>query len=145
MNKKEYRDLVNRLTPKEKAFTNGVNAFIMGGVLGFMGEGLKLLILQFFNVTVSDAISWVLLIYIFLASLFTALGFFDEIAMKFRCGIIIPITGFAHSITSAALDYKSDGLITGLGSYFFKLSGCVLLYGIVSAFIMALLKVIIYA
>ena len=54
--------------------------------------------------------------------------------MKFKCGLIVPITGFAHSITSSALDYKNDGLITGLGGYLFRLAGCILLYGIIAAF-----------
>ena len=63
---------------------------------------------------------------------------------KFKCGIIIPITGFAHSITSSAIDSKKDGMITGIGASTFKLAGSVLLYGIVSAFILAIIKVVFY-
>ena len=82
-------------------------------------------------------------LYLFSKS-FTGLGFFDKLVMKFKCGLIVPITGFAHSITSSALDYKNDGLITGLGGYLFRLAGCILLYGIIAAFFLAILKVIIY-
>ncbi len=144
MKKKEYLELVKQLTPKERRLENSINAFLMGGVLGFIAEGLKLLLINSFHITVKDATTWVLLIYILLASVFTSLGFFDRFVMKFKAGLIIPITGFAHSITSSALDYKKDGLITGLGSYFFRLAGCVLLYGIIAAFFLAIIKVIIY-
>ena len=85
-----------------------------------------------------------IIILIFVASLSTALGFFDKLVTKFKCGLLIPITGFAHSITSAALDYKKEGMITGLGANFFKLAGSVLLYGIISAFFLSILGVIIY-
>lgn len=144
MNKKEYLKLVKKLTPKEKKWQNALNAFLMGGVLGFIADGLKCLIVNWAHITIKEATTWVLIIYILLASIFTGLGFFDKLVMKFKCGLIVPITGFAHSITSSALDYKSDGLITGLGGYFFRLAGCILLYGIIAAFFLAILKVIIY-
>ena len=144
MNKKEYLKIVKKLTPKEKRLENAFNAFIMGGTLGFIAEGLKMLLVNNAHITIKEATTWVLIIYILLASFFTALGFFDKLVMKFKCGLIVPITGFAHSITSSALDYKNDGLITGLGGYFFRLAGCILLYGIIAAFFLAILKVIIY-
>lgn len=144
MNKKEYLKIVKKLTPKERRLENAFNAFIMGGTLGFAAEGLKMLLVSNAHITVKEATSWVLIFYILAASAFTALGFFDKLVMKFKCGLIVPITGFAHSITSSALDYKKDGLITGLGGYFFRLAGCILLYGIIAAFFLAILKVIIY-
>ena len=79
---------------------------------------------------------------IFLESLGTALGFFDSWVTKCKAGLFLPTTGFAHSVTSAALDYRKDGFITGLGSSFFKLAGSVLLYGIISGFFLAILGVI---
>ena len=77
-----------------------------------------------------------------LGSTFTALGFFDNWVTKVKAGLIIPTTGFAHSITSSALDYKKEGLITGLGANFFKLAGSVLLYGIIAAFFLSIIGVI---
>jgi stage V sporulation protein AC len=78
-----------------------------------------------------------------MACLFTGLGFFDNWVSKYKCGLIIPTTGFAHSIMSSNLDYKNDGLITGLGSNCFRLAGSVILYGMISGFIMGVIKVII--
>ncbi|MDD2504876.1 MAG: SpoVA/SpoVAEb family sporulation membrane protein [Bacilli bacterium] len=144
MNKKEYLELVKKLTPKEEKLKNTFLAFLMGGTLGFIAEAIKLLLVYKICITTKEATTWVLIIFIFLASLFTGLGFFDKLVMKFKAGLIVPITGFAHSVTSSALDYKEDGLITGLGGYLFRLAGCVLLYGIIAAFFLAILKVIIY-
>lgn len=144
MNKNKYLKIVKDLTPKEKRLENYALAFLMGGILGFIAEGVKLLLVNNCHLTIRDATTWVLMIYILLASIFTALSFFDRLVMKYKCGLIIPITGFAHSITSSALDYKRDGLITGMGASFFKLAGSILLYGIISAFFFAIIKVIIY-
>ena len=68
---------------------------------------------------------------------------FDNWMSKAKAGLLIPTTGFAHSVSSSALDYKKEGLITGLGSNFFKLAGSVILYGILSAFILVIVRVII--
>ena len=79
---------------------------------------------------------------IFITSVITCSGFGDELFSKLQCGLIIPITGFSHSITSSILDYKKEGLIT-MGSNAFKLAGSVILYGITSSIIFTLIKVII--
>ena len=81
--------------------------------------------------------------FIVFASLCTALGFFDKWVTKFKCGLLIPITGFAHSMTSAAMDYKNEGPIYGIGSNVFKLAGSVILYGVVSAWIFGMIRYLI--
>lgn len=143
MKKQEYLKVVEECTAKDKKLINYVNSFTVGGLIGFLGEGIKMICTNYYHLPVSEAISYVLVILIFISCLCTGLGFFDDIVLKFRCGIVIPITGFAHSIMSSALDYKNDGLITGVGANFFRLAGSVLLYGIVSGFICAVIKVII--
>ncbi len=141
---KQYLKIVEKLTPKENKAENAINSFIMGGVLGFIAECIKLFLVNVFSIPVTDAIGWMLLIFILISSLFTSLGFMDDLVSKFKSGLLIPITGFAHSISSAILDYRKDGFITGIGSNAFKLAGSVLLYGIVFAFLMALIKVMLY-
>lgn len=142
MNRKDYLNLVDKLTPKEDKRKNYLLAFFMGGCVGAFGEIIKLLLMNVFNFGKEDAVSIVLLIIIFTSCLLTAMGLFDNLVSKFKCGLIIPISGFAHSVMSAVLDYKKDGLITGVGANIFKLAGCVLLYGIVSGFVFGILKVI---
>jgi len=143
MNKEEYGRLVKKYTPSEDKLKNALMAFVVGGLIGVFSCFIFQLLLKF-NISDKDANVWTLLILIFASSLFTGLGFFDNWVAKVRCGLIVPITGFAHSITASAMEYKKDGLITGLGANIFKLAGCVLLYGVVSAFILTLIKVVFY-
>ena len=143
MEKEEYLKIVKELTPKENKLRNSFYAFVVGGIVGFLGQAITLYLECMFNLTTMVASAWTTLIVIFLACLFTGLGFFDNLVSKYKCGLIIPTTGFAHSVMSASLDYKKDGLITGLGSNFFKLAGSVILYGILSGFVMGIVKVII--
>lgn len=142
MNKENYKKLVKKHTPKEPKLRNVGVAFLVGGLIGLFAEILIFVIKHCFSVSVVVAGLITTLIVIFLSSLFTALGFFDNWVNKCKCGLIIPTTGFAHSVASSALEYKKDGLITGLGSNFFKLAGSVILYGIISAFILVIVKVI---
>ena len=141
MNKIDYQKLVSKLTPSESKLKNALYAFISGGVIGI----ISVLIYNVFsnlNFTQEASTGYTILILILMASLFTGLSFFDNWVSKFKCGIIIPITGFAHSVTASALDYKKDGLITGLGANIFKLAGSVILYGVISAFILVMIKVV---
>lgn len=144
MNKDEYKKIVNRLTPKENKSKNAIVAFFVGGMVGALAELISTIIVHCFATSKAEALLWTCLIVIFVACLFTALGFFDNWVTKAKAGLILPTTGFAHSVTSAALDYKRDGFITGIGANFFKLAGSVILYGIISAFFFAILGVIIY-
>lgn len=142
MNKEEYLKIVKKYTPKENNIKDYLLSFITGGLIGLIGEAIRLYLIRVYNISNIDAVSYVLLIAIFSSCLLTSTGKFDNIINKCKSGIIIPITGFAHSITSSALDYKNDGLITGLGSNFFKLAGSVILYAIISGFFMGIVKVI---
>ncbi len=85
-----------------------------------------------------------LVTFIFITCLLTGIGVFDDLVKKGKMGLIIPITGFAHSMQSAVLDYKKEGLIYGFGSNVFKLAGSVILYGVVSAYVFGLVRFIIF-
>lgn len=141
MIKQEYDKLVKKYTKEEDKLKNALIAFISGGVIGIISVIIYQILLML-NITNDLATIWTIVILVFLSSLFTGIGFFDEWVKKFRCGIIIPITGFAHSVTSAILEYKKDGLITGVGGNAFKLAGSVIVYGIFASFVLALIKVV---
>lgn len=143
MDKEEYKKIVDQLTPKENKSKNALVAFLVGGIVGVLAEGTANLLVHCFGMAKTDSYLWTCLIVILLASLFTALGFFDNWVTKAKAGLILPTTGFAHSVTSAGLDYKRDGFITGIGANLFKLAGSVILYGIVSAFFFCILGVMI--
>ena len=144
MQKEEYKKLVKKHTPKEDRFKNALSAFIYGGLLGVLAEAITQAIRSIFNISINDATIWMIIIFIFVACLLTALGIFDKLVTFLKSALIVPITGFAHSVTSAALDYKQDGLITGIGSNCFKLAGSVILYGVISSFILVIIGVLIW-
>ncbi len=144
MNLDEYKKIVDQLTPKENKSKNALIAFFVGGAVGVFAEIIVTVLMHCFGVSRTESYLWTCVIVIFISCLSTALGFFDNLVTKAKAGLIIPTTGFAHSITSAALDYKRDGLITGIGANVFKLAGSVIIYGILSAFFFAILGVIFY-
>ena len=137
MTNKEYSKLVSKHTPKVDHVKSMSLAFFVGGFIGMFGQGLVDLYHYIFKLSITDAKSLMIVTLIFISSLLTALGVVVE---KVRCGIIVPITGFAHAMMSAALEYKHEGLILGIGSNIFKITGSVILYGIVSAYVFGLIR-----
>lgn len=142
MKSTKYNKIADMHKADENRVMNAIVAFISGGVIGLLGE-LFIEILCHYEMSRNSASTIMVVAFIFIASLFTALGFFDKLVTKFKCGLLIPITGFAHSMTSSALDYKKEGPIYGIGSNMFKLAGTVILYGIVSAWIFGTIRYII--
>ena len=111
--------------------------------MGVIGNFLIEFYSYILEIPKSDASIFMIITLIFFGTLFTALGFFDKWVNFARCGLIIPITGFAHSMMSAALEYRKEGLVTGIGANIFKLAGTVILYGVVSAYIFGLIRLVI--
>lgn len=141
MKNTRYNNIADKHKASEDRAHNAFVAFVSGGIVGMLGEIEIEILCHWFSRVESGNL--MILTFIFLASLFTALGFFDNWVTKFRCGLIIPITGFAHSMTSSSLDYKREGLIYGIGSNMFKLAGSVIIYGIVSAWFFGLIRYLI--
>lgn len=139
----KYEKIADFHKARETRGKNAIIAFITGGTVGLIGEGIIELLCCYFHISRNDASTFMIMILIFVASLSTALGFFDKWVTKFKCGLLIPITGFAHAMTSAALDYRKEGPIYGLGSNMFKLVGSVILYGVVAAWFFGMVRYLI--
>lgn len=137
---KKYQKIVDKHTPKEERGNNLLRAFLTGGILGLAGNLLMDLYAYLFHISTDNAGTYMLVTFIFLACLLTGFGVFDDLVKKGKMGLIIPITGFAHSVQSAVLDYKKEGPIYGFGSNVFKLAGSVILYGIVSAYVFGMIR-----
>ena len=133
---KKYEKVVERHKPKEERGMHAAIAFIVGGLVGVLGEALIQLFCQKFHISRSEASVFMMITLIFIASFCTALGFFDNLVNFARCGL-------AHSMTSAAIDYRKEGPIYGLGSNIFKLAGSVILYGVVSAWFFGIIRLLI--
>lgn len=139
----DYEKIVEKHKPKETRFQNALIAFVIGGFLGLIGEFLTELLIKCFSFSFKDASSIMGIVLIFMGCLFTSLGFFDKWVNFCKCGLIIPTTGFAHSITSCAIEYRKEGFIFGLGANLFKIAGSVILYGIVSAWFFGIIRLLI--
>ena len=143
MEKKKYQGIVKKYTPKENRIYNGLVAFVVGGFMGVLGEILMELYSCFLDIPVKEASVFMIVTLIFIGCLLTCLGFFDRVVHFAKCGLIIPITGFAHAMQSAALEYRKEGMIMGLGANMFKLAGSVIVFGVVSAYVFGLLRLLI--
>ena len=139
-----YDKLVKKISPKEPKIRNIFIAFISGGLIGLFGQFLTEFYQNYLSIPNKDAVSLVIVTLILIASFLTAIGVFDNLVCFFKCGLIIPITGFAHSMTSAALEHKKEGLVTGIGNNIFKLGGTVIMYGVVSAFIFGTIRYVVF-
>ena len=143
MDKKRYKEIVDKYTPKENIFKNALVSFVVGGLLGSLSELLLRCYSFWFDLPRKESGVLVILTLITIASILTALGVFDVFVSKVKAALIIPITGFAHSMTSAALEYKNEGLVLGIGSNIFKLAGTVILYGVVAVYFFGLIRLLI--
>lgn len=129
LTKEEYLKYVEKKSPKSKLLRNCIRAFIVGGLICVVGQIISnLLRAKGFNQEfVSNLTS---LILIFLGALFTGLNIYDELGRYAGAGSIVPITGFANSVVSPALEFKSEGYVLGVGARMFVIAGPVLVYGI---------------
>lgn len=144
MEKKDYKKIVDDHKPSENRIANAVISFLTGGSVGLIAVFLSDFYSYYFDISSKDASVLMIVTLIFVACLFTALGFFDKWVNFAKCGLIIPITGFAHSMMSAGMEYKKEGPIYGIGSNVFKLAGSVIFYGIVSAWIFGIIRFLLF-
>ncbi len=144
MEKEKYQKLVKQNSPKEDRIKNGTKAFLIGGLIGLLGELLVNIYINVLEITRVEANTYMIITLIFFACLFTGLGFFDDVVKWAGAGLIVPITGFAHSVMSSTMEYRKEGLVTGIGTNMFKLAGTVIAYGIISAYVFGLIRIIIF-
>ena len=129
MNNQEYNQYVSKRADPSPLWKDLLWAFFVGGAICAGGQGLTALY-QSFGFSKDDAGTWTSVTLIFLASLLTGLGVFDDIAKRAGAGTLVPITGFSNAMVSPALEFKSEGFVTGTGSKLFTVAGPVLAYGI---------------
>lgn len=140
MDRKEYNQLAEELKPDSHKISHAFHAFMYGGVIGIIAQGVLEFFMKTYKYSQKEATPMMIITLVFVACLLTGLGIYDNIAKHAGAGTFIPITGFANSMASCALDSKSEGLIMGIGSNMFKLGGTVLTYGIVSASMLGVIR-----
>jgi len=132
--KKDYDKMTKKASPPSPLLKNCLNAFWIGGLVCVIGECFRMLYKSFnFNEDETKAAVTVSLIVI--TAILTGIGVFDKIAKVAGAGTIVPITGFANSVVSPAMEFKSEGSILGTAANIFKLAGPVILYSTAAAFV----------
>lgn len=130
----EYGELAKRMSPPSAMYKTLPLAFVIGGGICVLGEAL-LNLYGMLGLSQDDAGALTSMSLIFLSALFTGLKMYDRIAQHAGAGTLVPITGFANSVVSPALDFKSEGYVLGLGAKMFVIAGPVIVYGISASII----------
>lgn len=141
LSNKEYNELVQRLSPASPVVTNCIKAFASGGAICVVGQAL-LMMWSAVGLSERSAAIAVSVTLVFLGALLTGVGVYDEMARFAGAGTLVPITGFANSVVSPALEFKTEGLITGTGAKMYQIAGPVITYGLAASIVYGLILLI---
>lgn len=143
MTQQEYQELAKRIEPKRPVLKNCWRAFLVGGTICLIGECFMQMFINWFGFTEKTAGNPTVAVLIIISVILTSLGIYDKIAQWAGAGSAVPVTGFANSLCSAAIEHRAEGLVLGVGGNMFKLAGSVIVFGTVAAFVVGLLHAII--
>lgn len=138
-----YLNYVRSFAPPTKHFHNCLRAYIVGGAICCVGQFIRIMLENWAHMSGDELAGGVSVVLIFLGCLLTGLGVYDRIGKAAGAGSIVPITGFANSVASPALEFKAEGLITGLAAKIFVVAGPIIVYGVLSGAAVGLIYYII--
>ena len=142
MQQEQYTKLVDQITPKTTFIRNAFIAFLVGGAICVIGQAIMLFYIYFFNFTEKTAGNPTVATMIFLAMLLTGTGVYRKLGQFAGAGSAVPVTGFGNAVISAAIEARTEGFVLGVGGNMFKLAGSVIVFGVVSAFFVAIIKML---
>lgn len=129
---KNYLNYVNSFDPPTKHFKNCYRAFMVGGFICCVGQFFRYMLEYLFGLAGDELAGTVSILLIFLGTLLTGLGVYDRIGRNAGAGSIVPITGFANSVASPAMEFKTEGFIYGLAAKMFVVAGPIIVYGVLA-------------
>ncbi|OPY60974.1 MAG: SpoVA protein [Pelotomaculum sp. PtaU1.Bin065] len=136
----QYHSFSKAREPQRPVLLNVIRAFLAGGAICLLGQFIQDFFLWNFNFTEKTAGDPTAAVLILLSVILTASGVYDHIAQWAGAGTAVPVTGFANSIASAAIEHRSEGFVLGVGASMFQLAGSVIVFGVFAAFVVALIK-----
>lgn len=142
MEKEQYNKLKEQMTPPVPYGLNVLKAFVVGGIICCVGQAISFLYMIFFDFTEKTVGNPTVATMVFIAMLLTGFGYYRKLGQFAGAGSAVPVTGFGNAVISSAIEYKSEGFVLGVGSNMFKLAGSVIVFGVVSAFFVSLIKLI---
>lgn len=131
--KKQYNRYVEKVTPTHSVVIQMIKAFVVGGCVCVLGQIIYNIAIFYWHLDKTSASTWCSLILIFISVLLTAAGLYPKITKFAGAGLLVPITGFANSVAAAAIEFKKEGQVFGVGAKIFTIAGPVILYGILSS------------
>ena len=138
----KYQTLQQKHETKRPILKNCIRAFWVGGLICVIGQAITYFYIYYFNFTEQTAGNPTVATVVFLSMLLTGFGIYDHIGQYAGAGTAVPVTGFGNAVISAAIEHRTEGFVLGVGGNMFKLAGSVILFGVFSAFVVALIKTI---
>ncbi|MEC2344297.1 stage V sporulation protein AC [Paenibacillus barengoltzii] len=135
----QYQRLAHAHEPKRPVAVNCLRAFLVGGLICLIGECIRQAFIHFAHMSERETANPTVAILVILSVLLTSFGVYDKIAQWAGAGTAVPVTGFANSMASTAIEHRSEGLVLGVGAGMFQLAGSVIVFGTVAAFIIGLI------
>jgi len=138
----QYQDLAKKNEPKRPVFRNCILAFLVGGFICDIGQLLTIMFTKWFGFTKEAASNPTVASLVLISVILTSFGLYDKMAQWAGAGTAVPVTGFANSMCSAALEHRSEGFVLGVGGNMFKLAGSVIVFGAVAAFFVGIFQLL---
>jgi stage V sporulation protein AC len=135
-----YQNLQKKHEIKRPVLKNCIKAFWVGGLICVVGQAVSYFYIYFFNFTEKTAGNPTVATMVFFSMLLTGFGIYDRLGQFAGAGSAVPVTGFGNAVISAAIEHRTEGFVLGVGGNMFKLAGSVILFGVFSAFVVALIK-----
>lgn len=140
LSKEEYGEYVKKNAPKSPMWRSLIAAFVVGGLICCVGEGVSDVIKVIFPEMAEESVgAWTTVVMIFIGSLLTGLGVYDKLGHFAGGGSIIPITGFANSVVSPAMEYNREGVFFGVCAKMFVIAGPIIVFGVVFSIIVGII------
>jgi len=139
LTQQEYKKLAQSKEPSRPIWKNCIRAFIAGGIICTIGQAIQQMFMTWAKMPENKAGTATVAVLILISIILTSVGVYDKFGQWAGAGSAVPVTGFANSMASAAIEHRSEGLVFGVGGKMFKLAGTVIVFGAVAAFIVALL------
>ncbi|MBX9970292.1 stage V sporulation protein AC [Priestia aryabhattai] len=138
--KDNYQESIKPFQPKPSYVANCLKAFLVGGLICTLGQAIQNFYIAFFDFNEKNAGNPTVATLILISALLTGFGIYDRIGQFAGAGSAVPVTGFANSMTSAALEHRSEGIVLGVATNMFKLAGNVIVFGTVSAYVVGIIR-----
>ncbi|WP_042471266.1 stage V sporulation protein AC [Bacillus ndiopicus] len=142
MKESQYETIEQQMTPTPPYVVNVLKAFLIGGLICVIGQAISFFYMIFFDFTEKTVGNPTVATIIFISMILTGLGLYTRLGQFAGAGSAVPVTGFGNAVVSAAIEHRTEGYVLGVGSNMFKLAGSVIVFGTVSAFVVALVKTV---